>query len=347
MGEEPLVEGERAFSLGVEPNKENSSHYDIVWNSGTTGNTSTVITQQLRGGSLQSALQLRDDLINKYVEELDELATTLIKETNKLHVSGQGLERFSSLTSSNSVENPAYLLDRTPGLFPFEVKNGTFQIKLYDSDGVLVETYDVSVDPSKDTLNGVVEKIASADNNFSGGNIHAGVNAENKLTITVSDGYTFAFGDDTSDFLIAAGFNNFFQGTDAASIDVDAHIKDNPQYIAASKTGAPGDNQNAEAMNKLQFTKVVEGKITISDFYGFFTGQLAIDKQQVDIFTNTKQLVVDQYTAQMLEIRGVNMDEEVINLALFQRILEANSRFVNAVDAMLDTIVNNLGLVGR
>jgi flagellar hook-associated protein 1 FlgK len=347
MGGEPLVDNGTVFELGVVANQDTSGMYDIVWNSGTFGAKPTVINEQLKAGTLQSNLQLRDELIDKYIDELDELAAMLIQETNKVHVSGQGLERFSSLTASNRVENPAYLLDRTPGVFPFDVKSGAFQIKIYDEAGDLMDTYNVTIDPATDTLNGIAEKISRAVGTNSGGLAKAGVNGDNKLVINVPTGYTFAFGDDTSNFLMAAGFNNFFEGTDASNIGVDVHIRENPQYIAASKSGAPGDNEAAKAMNDVQFAKVVEGKISISEFYGFYVGQMALDKQQIDVFTNTKQMVVDNYTAQMSNMRHPNKDDETLNLSFFQRIFEANSRYVNAVDAMIDTIVNNLGLVGR
>ena len=349
---EPIVDGGTAFQLEAVQNPANGNHYDIVWSTGNYYSKGTVLTDRLSGGALHADIKMRDEVINGYIAELDSLAYTLISETNKVHVSGQGLVRYNNLTSTNKVENPEYKLNHEPGIFPYEVKAGTFQIHIYDEtdpeNKALIATYDIAIDPSNDTLNGVAEKISSADGAYGGGLLEAIVNRDGTVKIMVPNGYTFAFGDDTSDFLVAAGFNNFFKGTSAADIRVDSHIENNPQFIATSNGGAPGDNRNALAMIEVKFAKVMaENNITIDEFYGYFAGQIALDKQQVDIFTVTKQMTVTQYTEKMAQIKGVSMEEEQINLIQFQRVFEANSRYINVIDEMLNTIVNNLGLVGR
>lgn len=48
-----------------------------------------------------------------------------------------------------------------------------------------------------------------------------------------------------------------------------------------------------------------------------------------------------------LAARSVNIDEEMIDLVAAQRAYEASARMINAVDEMLDILVNRLGLVGR
>ena len=48
-----------------------------------------------------------------------------------------------------------------------------------------------------------------------------------------------------------------------------------------------------------------------------------------------------------LGARSVNIDEEMIDMVGAQRAYEASARVINAVDEILDVIVNRLGLVGR
>jgi flagellar hook-associated protein 1 FlgK len=44
---------------------------------------------------------------------------------------------------------------------------------------------------------------------------------------------------------------------------------------------------------------------------------------------------------------GVNLDEEAANMVKFQRAYQASARMMTALDEMLNTIINGMGLVGR
>ncbi len=341
---EPVVDGPNAYKL--EAVSRDDGNYDIVWRTGVQGDTSsTVITNRISGGSIQANIQMRDTVLNKYIDQLDSLAKTLIVETNKLHVSGQGLTRFEQLTSTNAVENPTYTISSSYGNLPYDVTSGTFQIKVYNDEGI-AQTLNVSIDPNTDTIYGVAEKISSADGNVTGGVIQATVNKDGTIQITAADGYTFAFGSDTSGFLVAAGFNNFFSGTDASTISVDKHIQDNIKYIACSGSGAVGDNTVALSIAGLKQAELSDG-ITIDDFYSYFVGTIATDKQQVDTFVSTKTLTYNSYYEKLTQVKGVSIEEESAFLIQYQRILQANSRFITAVDEMLSVIINNMGTVGR
>ena len=46
-------------------------------------------------------------------------------------------------------------------------------------------------------------------------------------------------------------------------------------------------------------------------------------------------------------ISNVSLDEEMTSMLQFQHSYEANSRVMNAIDEMIDNIVNRMGIVGR
>jgi flagellar hook-associated protein 1 FlgK len=50
---------------------------------------------------------------------------------------------------------------------------------------------------------------------------------------------------------------------------------------------------------------------------------------------------------QRLSVTGVSLNEEAANLVKAQKAYEAAARLMNAIDEMLDKIINGLGLVGR
>ncbi|GBE24887.1 flagellar hook-associated protein FlgK [bacterium BMS3Bbin02] len=44
---------------------------------------------------------------------------------------------------------------------------------------------------------------------------------------------------------------------------------------------------------------------------------------------------------------GVNIDEEMVNLIIYQRSYESAARVMTAIDQNLDTLINRTGIVGR
>lgn len=348
IGGQTIVDGSTAHKLVTVKNPNNANHYDIAWQADAVNTATIDITGQISSGEIASALKTRDELLKGYLKSLDELASALIISTNRIHASGQGLERFTQVGGNIGDANPRYPLNSQYGDLPFPVKSGSFKIMLYDEAGSVAQTYTIQINPAVDTVNSIVEKIAVADGSTGGGIIDAAVDKKGALSITAGSGYTLSFVEDTSDFLMATGINGFFKGSGAKDIEITDLVTENPNYIATSKTGAPGDNTIAQAIANIQFENVAEdNKVTIGEFYGYFIGVLGTDKNQIDVFAATKKMSYTDLNEQLTSIRGVSEQEELINLTMYQRMFEVNSRFINVVDEMLNTVINGLGVGGR
>ncbi|GAB7140708.1 flagellar hook-associated protein FlgK [Deferribacterales bacterium RsTz2092] len=344
----PIVDGAESSILYTASNSETGGKLDIYWSTGNWYDKGRNITSMLDGGSIAGKVNIRDGLLENYISQLDALATALIDETNKLHSAGQGLMKYSSLTAGNPVGNPEYALGSKVGSFPSAVQEGTFRINVYDAGGNLADTYDIAVNPNVDTLNGIATKIRLASDNLSADILKANVDRTGAMQLSVPAGYTFSFGTDTSNFLSAAGFNGFFTGKDASDINVNKFLEDNPSYIATKSEGGNGNNDVALSIANLRTQKVMQKQtLSLEGFYAAFVGQVAIDKQQVDIFVATRTMTVTEYTKRLQSVSGVSETEEMTNMSMLQRVFEANSRYVNAVDQMLQIVVSSLGLVGR
>jgi flagellar hook-associated protein 1 FlgK len=349
LGGNTLVDDSVYNKLFTETDPENGGHTKILW--GLEGNQKgdIDITGQISGGKIGAELYCRDDLLSGYMEQLDTLAVTLINETNKIHSLGMGLETFTQITSTNKVDNPSFVFAEEAGSFDnVDITNGTFRITVYDEDGNTVGNYDIDVDPTKDNLNSIVAKISAADGDLSGGAIQASKSTNNTIKIYTEPGYTFSFTEDTSNFLVAAGLNGYFSGSGAEDIALSQIIQDNSSYISTGASGAEGDNTIAAKIADLKYTDVFqEQNITIDEFYSYFVGEIASEKNKIDTFVTTKTYTVSEMELKLEEIQGVSMDEELTNLIKYQRCYEASARFITTVDEMLDKLINGVGLVGR
>lgn len=353
MNGQTLVDNGTAHILFTEKDPENGNHLKIMWKTDNPNSKPIDMTSFMKGGVIAAQLEVRDNQLKQYQTDLDEMAKKVIEETNRIHATGVGLDKATEYTGKTQVINPEYPLNSTEGGLPYEVKSGSFDINISTPTGKTNnkgnEIYDtkkitIQVNAS-DTLKTVLEKINQQGANY----VNASINLDNTVTIKAASGSYIAFGEDTSDFLMATGMNSFFSGSSAKDISIEASVKENPRLIAASEFGAEGDNTNALKIAQLQTTSfsTTKGDVTFSAFYGYFIGEMSSAKSQADTFKSTTEMSYSELSTQLMSIRGVSEEEEQVNLVLYQRMYEANSRYINVIDEMLNTLINSLGSAGR
>ena len=82
-----LVEGTNVWKLDVEANPANSNYYDIIFED-TPGEA---INERLSGGKLAAFIDVRDTKIVGYLDDFNEMASTIISEVNTQHALGYDL----------------------------------------------------------------------------------------------------------------------------------------------------------------------------------------------------------------------------------------------------------------
>lgn len=308
---------------------------------------------EINGGTLRGYLDIRDGVTtNELLSDLDELALQIIEEVNRIHSQGQGLVRYDSHTSEFAVSDANLQLD-SAGL-PFTPVDGSFFLAVYDAQGEFLEQHEITIDADTDTLNTVAAQINTA---FAADmRLTATVTADNRLQIeTTATGDTFSFvSDDTqagdnSDFLLAMGLNSFFTfdplAGPSASIAVSSNIMDDVAFIAAGRSTAPGDNNNALALAQLRNASVLgpNNNATMEEFFqetlvslGYTTRE-SVDRQEI------QSGVISGIANLRDSISGVSLDEEAVNIIAAQQAYEASARFISAVSEVLDILLSEVG----
>jgi flagellar hook-associated protein 1 FlgK len=138
---------------------------------------------------------------------------------------------------------------------------------------------------------------------------------------------------DTTDVLVAFGLNGLFTGTDATTIAVRSDLEDDPNLLAASGSGASGDNQVLLDMLGMQSKGVdgLDGR-SFNEFYNDFVGDVGFKTAST---SNSRE--VEGYLMQSLEMRreqvsGVNIDEELVKMIEFEQNFQAASRYIQVVN---------------
>ncbi len=289
------------------------------------------------GGTIKGVVSFSDDTLRR----LNDLASEIIYQVNKQHVNGIGRQPITSLTSEITISDKNRAIsDQNNLLFRERLKAGAFEIKIWDNENNLVSTTMINVSPD-DTVDFIVQKINLIDH------LDAFVTDSGKIVIQTENGYSFSFDNDTSNFLVSFGFNNFFKGDSIYNMDVSERIVANHLYVAAGKSPNPGDNSIALAISQLAFEKTMEGNETFGGYYDRIVSELATKVARVKNVNEDTKAFLNQLEDKWQSISGVNLDEEMTNLIKFQRAYEASARFITAVDEMINTVVNRMGVVGR
>lgn len=137
----------------------------------------------------------------------------------------------------------------------------------------------------------------------------------------------------------------------ARNIKLDDKILESLDYIAASRSGAVGNGDNALRLAEVKNqTVTLDGKLqgkTIQGFFQEIIGELGVNAQEANRMKANTDALRTTVDVRRESVSGVSLDEEMINLVRFQHAYNASARMVTTIDQILDKIINGMGIVGR
>jgi len=121
-------------------------------------------------------------------------------------------------------------------------------------------------------------------------------------------------------------------------------------YIAASATGASGDNTIALMIANLRHQTVLadfEGVLNMDEYYQSIILHIGHSGSDAERISENQQKLVQSADSYRQSITGVSMDEEMSNMMKYKFAYKASSRVINVIDEMIETIILRMGLAGR
>jgi len=131
-------------------------------------------------------------------------------------------------------------------------------------------------------------------------------------------------------------------GFAAAQVQLEAAIGDDPNLIATSSdaVGLPGNNENILAMSELQGqTFAALGGHTFNREYAELMSVIGTTVANNRQNSEFHQVRFDQTESLRESIEGVSMDEEMLDLTRFQKHFQANTKVIQTVSDMLDSVL--------
>ena len=133
-------------------------------------------------------------------------------------------------------------------------------------------------------------------------------------------------------------------------IEVNPALVKDPGAVATGfgengRPANPGNGEAALAIAAIRNTKVMVGRQgTFDDYFADATGRIAMLGEQSGRALETQNLIMKELRALRESISGVNVDEELSNMIKYQHGYAAAARFITTVNALLDTVINRMGV---
>lgn len=295
-----------------------------------SGNT-TDITQIINGGAIGGLVAGRDENLNSYLTELNELAARLTIEVNKAHTGGYGLDGSTNnlffdqvpiSTGANSANTGGAAINAGAITDTTALSADDYEIRFTSSS-----TYDLV-----NTTTGVTEVTGASYT--SGGNI-----AVNGITAVITDGGSgpangdvFSVGIDKANYANNMALNSAVTG----STNKIAAAQQDPLTVSGV-----GDNRVALEIGGLVNSDIMnQGTATFIESYSILVSSVGSDVNESETNEEFYNFTVQQLKNIRESVSGVSIDEETTDLIKFQNGYAAGARLINMASELMDILVN-------
>ena len=328
-----LVEGDQVFELDATLRGGEAGMVSI--DGIATHDHRRDLIRTFRGGEMTELIQMRDETIVGYMDQLDELAFGVAAKVNQPHSTGTGINSAADLMKSAYALTPEARAQPMPFL-----QDGVFQLHLVDRDNSILETYEIEVQAGVDSLEDIVNRINQTVNDPN--LMAASIGEDGSMFLETGQSRRFIFGDDQTAITQVMGFNSFFETLKgAADLRISPRILEDPNAISTGRDLISGDNQVALAIARLQNQPTMrEETVTFGEYYNSILGDIGLRVQRNQVEKAQQDNMVQQFREIRSSISAVNMDEELADMIQHQKAYEASARYVSTVDEMMQTLIN-------
>ncbi len=127
-------------------------------------------------------------------------------------------------------------------------------------------------------------------------------------------------------------------------IEVEGAPAAGDQFTVESNVGGIGDNRNMLNIGQLPNEALLDGeRSTLNDAVSTLVSQAGINGREAARGVAAQTTLLEQAEGRVLEVSGVNLDEEAANLLQFQQSYQAAAQMIAVADTLFATIINAIG----
>ncbi|MFZ2620327.1 MAG: flagellar hook-associated protein FlgK [Alphaproteobacteria bacterium] len=343
-------------------------------------NALLIDTDTLSSGKIKALVDMRDDTIPDLLAQINELASEFMGEVNRLHSQGSSFPPVRTLTSGNTANVAATTTDLLTNGFS-SLSGNQIHISVVDSTGDPVYTTRVTglsvtgtgpitITPILPATTLSLADMATIINTSTIGvttlGAGLGITASAALDAngapylqvqSTNSNLRVVLSNASGDALGTLGMNNFFTGTNSTDIAVKSTIVADPSLVATARMRTTDgglsslDNSNILELAKLSNTAnsfdAAGGLSAQSDtFVGYMVDILssfAVDMQDSSDRNDFNTAMMESLDQQNAAVSGVNVDEELSQMLIYQNAYQASARLIRTIDDLLQFLIQSLG----
>ncbi|MDL0088365.1 flagellar hook-associated protein FlgK [Campylobacter gastrosuis] len=309
----------------------------------------------------ENSQKFTDGTIQKYIDNMDTLAKTIIHSTNNIYAE-------SAMEISNTDEFSFLNDDKTLMNFSKEIQQGSFEAIVYNNQGVEIARKTININGTttmNDTKygNSIVADFNSNSDDNDDNNMLNDVSdyfeasfhydkLSNKGSFAIipkqmQGQYSIAIKDNGTNFPGVFGVHKFFSGDKATNMAVNGDFMLDHTKLRGYAKPVLGNNEVANKMVQLQYDElkffsngIAQNRDdTIEGYYRFLTTDIASDTESNNNIHSTNTSLYKTAEQEFQSISGVDTNEELTNLIRFQSSYGAAAKIVTTVNQMLETLL--------
>lgn len=326
-----LVFSENDLSLGVTaisqtgPGLDPSNQPLIVNN----------IANEISGGSIGGALALLTDALPTISQLISSVEADFAATLNNA-ASGNSNFPASSILSASIIAQDA----------AFQNLSGQTSLARIDDNGFLLGRVDIDFDAQSLTIDnaGPISFVPTLDGLVSALDGIVGLSANlngDLLSIEDSNGNGLSLANDSAGFSSLFGFNPIIS-SNGNGFEVNDTIRANPNELAAGRIDLSGVSIGelvTGANNGQGAATLFEAGRVQSENLANAIGQIGSLSVDATNRAAIAQAFNEEVSARLIEESGVNLEEELSNLILFQRSFNANARILSVADELYQSVL--------
>jgi len=319
QGGQTLLSGTTVYPLAAVQSASDPTRTALAYTlPAGAGSTVTVelADSELSGGQLAGYLQFRSQSLDAVQDQLGQLAIGLALAFNAQHEQGRDL---------NGDPGQAMFGLGQPAGIP-KVGNagdGALTVEYTDANAVQATSYDIVYD-------GTQYQVTRR----SDGTTQALTPSGTPPTIEF-DGMSLALGGTAM-----AGDQWTLQPARDAARDLQALITDPAKLALADSEGGTTNGANGLLLAQLQTDKVLGGgTLSLSGQFSQLINNVGVQTQQIKTAATAQDNLITQQTTAHLSVSGVNLNEEYVNLSIYQEQYQASAKILDVASTVFDTLL--------